>query len=69
MGDLLAMVERLREARELERLRAEVAGLRARWDDHAAVSAQAARLGMAPCRGPSSPREPMRPERFRLFGF
>jgi hypothetical protein len=45
MSDLSVMVERVAEAEELERLRREVAELKARWDDYAAVSSRAAHLG------------------------
>lgn len=53
MSDLMATVERLREAQELERLRAEVAELKARWNDYEAVNARAQRLAMMNYGGPT----------------
>jgi hypothetical protein len=46
MSDMLAMAERLAEVEELERLRREVAELRARWDDYREVANRAAFLGV-----------------------
>lgn len=40
----MATIERLREAQELERLRAEVAELKARWNDYREVSGRALHL-------------------------